>query len=79
MKRNTIYTLLLIGSGSLLFCCAETPKLDELLKKKSELRKELSALQEEINKLEKTEDVSSIPLVTIGTVSYTHLTLPTKA
>ena len=54
MKRNTIYTLLLIGSGSLLFGCAETPKLDELLKKKSELRKELSALQEEINKLEKT-------------------------
>jgi RND family efflux transporter MFP subunit len=75
MKRNTIYTLLLIGSGSLLFGCAETPKLDELLKKKSELRKELSALQEEINKLEKTEDVSSIPLVTIGKVkeeSFEH-------
>jgi len=66
MKRNTIYTLLLIGSGSLLFGCAETPKLDVLLKKKSELRKELSELQEEINKLEKTEDVSSIPLVTLG-------------
>jgi membrane fusion protein, multidrug efflux system len=75
MKRNTLYTLLLLGSGSLLLGCAETPKLDELLKKKSELRKELSALQEEINKLEKTEDVSSIPLVTIGQVkeeSFEH-------
>ena len=68
MKRNTLYTLLLLGSGSLLFSCSEELKLDQLLKKKSELRTELSELQEEINKLEKADDVSSYPLVTIGKI-----------
>ena len=68
MKRNTLYTLLLLGSGSLLFSCSEELKLDQLLKKKSELRKELSELQEEINKLEKVDDVSTYPLVTIGKI-----------
>jgi len=66
MKRNILYTLLLIGSGTLLFSCGETPKLDELLERKSKLRTELNELQGEINKLEKTVDISSIPLVTLG-------------
>jgi len=68
MKRNTIYTLLVIGTTSLFISCSskESPKLEALLKKKSELRKELATIQEQINVIEAGKAISTIPLVTLG-------------
>lgn len=77
MKRNTIFALLIIGTSTLFVSCSskEAPKLDELLKKKSELRKELAAIQEQINLIESNKPSSDIPLVTLGKLeqkSFSH-------
>jgi membrane fusion protein, multidrug efflux system len=68
MKRNTLFALLIVGTSTFFVSCSskETPKLDELLKRKSELRKELAAIQEQINVIEANKSTSSIPLVTLG-------------
>ncbi|MBI2260037.1 MAG: efflux RND transporter periplasmic adaptor subunit [Flavobacteriia bacterium] len=69
MKKATIYITFLSGLMFLFQSCSESnSKLENLLAKKRELKLKLASLQEEINLLQKEDNTSGLPLVSVKNI-----------